>query len=385
MTRYLSPLMLTASTLLLACGGGSSNVTPLVCDDVDRTQQAPALGGEKGAVTLSGTYRVDGRIVYDENQVVTVEPGTVFLMGADSSILVGWRGDPARLIARGTAEYPILFCGTQKKAGHWQHVQLLTGTRTDSALAHVRFEDGGKDDAAFLSTVDVQLESVAVHGSATVGMRLEGLAAGSERLVVKGSGAHALELDGQSAVSNLPAGDYTGNAVDVALLSGISDTNVVLRDRGIPYRQTETRVVFGEAGGPLTSLTLEAGVTYQFCQDCYLYIGWRDDPGAIYARGTAAKPVVFTSARAGSQPGDWDGLTLLGGTRSDSVIEHAEFRFGGKVGGANLIIDGGQAVVRQSKFLNSAGHGIRIESAGPALTLSDNTFEGNASGDIHQP
>ncbi len=370
--------------LAVGCGGASGGV-PLTCDDVDRTQRADALVAGAGQVTLSGTYRVEGRVVFDDDQQLVIEPGTVFLMGADSSILIGWRSDPAKVTANGTAARPILFCGTEKRAGHWQHVQLLTGTKTDSVLRHVRFEDGGKGGAAFEQVVDVKLISVGVYNSAAHGLRLAGLAVGSENLTVKGSGAHALELHGEAAVSNLPAGDYTGNGEDVALVSGTSDTNIVFRDRGIPYRQTEQRVVYGSAGGPLTSLTLEAGVTYQFCQDCYLYVGWRSDPGALYARGTAEKPVRFTSWRAAPQAGDWDGLSLLSGTRSDSLIEHTEFSHGGKATQANLIVNGGLATVRNSRFLNSAGHGIKVVGAGTGLTLEDNVFEGNAAGDVERP
>jgi hypothetical protein len=355
---------------------------PLSCDEVDRAQEAPALGGETGEVTLSGTYRVEGRVIYDNDQTLVIEPGTVFLMGADSSILIGWRSDPAKVTAMGTADHPVLFCGLEKRAGYWKHVQLLTGTKTDSVLSHVRFEDGGGEGAALESVVDARLDSVGVYDSASHGMRLAGLAKGSENLTVKGSAAHALELHGESAISNLPAGDYTGNAEDVALISGTSNTNVVFHDRGIPYRQTEDRVVYGKAGGPLTSITLEAGVEYQYCQDCFLYVGWRSDPGAIYAKGTAAKPVRFSSWRTPPQAGDWNGLSLLTGTRSDSVIDHVEFSHGGKSGEANLIVSGGSGSVTNSRFAHSAGYGIRVISQGAGFSMGGNTFEENAQGDI---
>lgn len=358
---------------------------PLNCDEVDRTQDAPELTAQTGEVALSGTLRVNGRLIYAQDQRLTIAPGTVFLMEPNSSILMGWRSDPARVQARGEAERPILFCGTQKRAGHWQFLEFLGGTKTESVLEHVRIEDAGKDGAALKVTVDMDLRHVGVYNSGGHGMRLEGLGSGSENLTVTGSARHALELHGPSAINHLPSGSYTGNGEDVAWVSGFSNTNVVFQDRGIPYRQTETSVVFGQAGGPLTSITLEAGVEYQFCQDCYMSVGFRSDPGAIYALGTEENPVRLTSWRKNPAPGDWDGINLLSGTTSDSEFSHTVFEYGGKLNGASLTVDRGSGTVRNSHFAYSAGYAIKVISSPPGtLRLENNTFDQNALGDVQE-
>jgi len=132
----------------------------------------------------------------------------------------------------------------------------------------------------------------------------------------------------------------------------------------IPYRQLDERVVLGIAGGDLTSFTFEAGVEYQFCQDCYINVGWRNDPGAIYVRGTEDKPVVFTSSRETPQAGDWNGISLLSGTTSDSEINFARFEYGGKPTEAALLIDGGQGTIHNSSFSDSLGAEIIIVQRG---------------------
>jgi len=92
--------------------------------------------------------------------------------------------------------------------------------------------------------------------------------------------------------------------------------------------------------------------------DGFLLQGLRE---AIYARGTAEDPVVFTSSQATPAPGDWNGIELLGGTPSDSVIKNAELRLGGKADGANLLVNAGKGTIRSSLFADSLGYGILVE------------------------
>ena len=361
---------------------------PRTCAEVDRNQVADPPPLEGPDITLSGTYRIDTRFIYDGGQRVTIEPGTIFLMGPDARLYFGWRNDPATVFANGREDAPILFCGTQGRTGHWQDIQLLGGTTTDSYFEWVRMEDAGGSatsdaDAALVSSNALRFTDVSVVGASGTGMLLSGLAADSSDLTVTGSGGVALELYGESAVSNLPAGTYTGNAEDVALVYAISDTNVVFHDRGIPYRQMDERLVFGRADGEPSSMTFDAGVEYQFCQDCFIFMGWRSDPGTLTVNGTSDAPVVFTSSRPTPQPGDWDGISLLTGTTSDTQVEYAEFRFGGKAGSGSLIVDGGRGTVDNSTFRDSAGAGVLLDGPDDTFVLGDNnTYIDNAEGDV---
>ena len=393
------PLALVALAALAACEepktyatysadtGATTDSAPRTCAEVDREAEGAELPFDAEA-TLSGVYRVDGRQIYDAGQVLTVEPGTVFLMGPDSSLLFGWRSDPATVYMQGTPEAPILFCGTAPGAGHWAGVELLTGTTTDSFLEHVRVEDAGLDErAAVLMQVELDLVGVEIVGNAAVGLDADLLGAGSADLTLSENAVPA-HLHSGAAITALPAGDYTGNLDDVVLISGQEDEDVVFHDRGVPYRQLDDRVVYGSADGRERSITFEAGVTYQFCTDCFLVVGWRSDPATITASGTADAPVRFTAASASPQPGSWNGVHLLSGSRSSSLLEHVHFSYGGKAGGdaangANLTVDGGLGTLRDCQFANSAGYGMWLESVEPGFSESGSVFVDNAAGDVY--
>ena len=355
---------------------------PLVCDHVDRSADGEVLVIQGEEITLSGTYRVSGRQIYDKGQVLTIEPGTVFLMESDSSILFGWRSDPTTVFAQGTADAPILFCGSEDRKGHWQGLQFLTGTTTNSYLEHVRVEDAARGDNYGIATkTDMRLSNVAVTNGDGTGFGLEGLGAGSSNLVSTENAGFPAHLVGESAVNHFPMGEYMGNGEDLVTVRGLTNTNVVFKNIGIPYQTTEN-IIFGRAGGPLTSATFEAGVEFQFCQDCKMTVGWRSDPGALYVNGTEENPVIFTSSRDTPRNGDWNGIELLTGTTSDTEIVHAIFEYGGKSNSANLFIDGGRGFIDHSHFANSSGYGLLIDRSVPGLTIGENlSFENNDLGD----
>lgn len=364
---------------------------PLTCADIDRTQVAQEMPKKAESLTLSGVYKIDGRYIYDGGEKITIEAGTVFIMGPDSRLYAGWRSDPASIFANGTAEKPILFCGSKDEPGHWQDIQLLTGITTDSYLEHVRIENAGGSNtsdavAALLLSNAIKLANVSVAGSTKLGMQLAGLRDNSDNLMVTGSATNPLKLTGDSAISNLPEGSYTGNGEDVILVSGYGNTNVHFKDRGVPYRQLDQRLIFGSAGGPETSIRLDPGVQYQFCQDCTMLLGWRSDPGAIYAAGTTDKPIVFTSSQAAPKAGDWNGIEMLTGMKSDSVMSHVEFHYAGKPDGQAILISGGRGSLDNLTIADSAGAGIRIKgNRDSGLTLGTVTYTSNAEDLVEGP
>ena len=367
-------------------GGDGGMVQPPAtnCGEVDRTADAdpPPTGDEE--ITLSGTYRISSKTTYNDGQRVTIEPGTVFLMESDALIRTGWNGNPATILAEGTAEKPILFCGTKGAPGHWQGLSILGGTKSESTFQHIRIEDAGANDSsAFNLQVEATVESATITNNAATGMTLYTLAEDSTEFTVTGNEGVPLDLKGADAVTHLPSGDYTGNGTDVALVGALASSETIVRDIGIPYRQDAERFRFGGANVDKQKLTFEAGVEYQFCQDCWITMGWSAHQAALQVKGEADNPVVFTTHRGDeANPGDWEGIYIDSGTTSETEIDHAEFHYGGKSEYGNLVIRGGDVRVSNSLFKDSAGAGIRIKSEGSVLDLSNNTFENNAKGDI---
>lgn len=217
-------------------------------------------------------------------------------------------------------------------------------------------------------------------------MQLDNLGKGSENLTIQGSKLHPLNLKGSNAVTNLPDGTYTGNGEDVAMVTAANDTLTVFHDRGIPYRQTEENLKYAGSTDTPVALTFEAGVQYQFCSGCYIQFGWRSDPAIFKSNGTSDKPVVFTSASTDPKPGDWNGISLQGGTLEGSLIQHTEFHYGGKADGANLVIDTDKNIpITNSTFSNSAGYGVKLKPGNTTFDPEANTFEDNALGDTNLP
>lgn len=358
---------------------------PQTCADVDRSEMAEQPPTGEAEITLSGVYRVSGRLIYDNDEVVTIEPGTIFLMESDASMTFGWRNDPATVFAMGTADQPILLCGTEPGPGHWANLQMLGGTASESTLDHVRIEDGGQGGVpAFLQHNEHDLNQITITGNEGPGFEIDGLGASSDGMFVTNNGGVSGMLDGETAISNLPAGDYTGNGEDVLMVTGLDNTNAVFHERGVPYRQVADRVVFGSADGTEASITMEAGVVYQFCQDCFMIVGWRNDPGVVQLLGTENQPVVLTSSQASPAPGDWNGLQLAGGTRSNSRIENTRIEYGGKSDDqGNLVINGGLGTIENNTLANSAGWGIFVDGDREAgLTIGTNDYVDNALGAV---
>src|SRR5262249_2986614 len=120
----------------------------------------------------------------------------------------------------------------------------------------------------------LHVDHVEIQGAGAVGVALRENAvftADSTALTITGSGTYpvwALPI----ALTNLPDGDYTGNARDEIVLpgSGILTTDATIHDRGVRYRVGDElsgsmpvlRVAAGNAG--LATLTIEPGVELAF-------------------------------------------------------------------------------------------------------------------------
>lgn len=390
-------------------GGGDAGVAPMAaplsCDEVDPAlyAQAVPLDPTLGDQTLDGVYTVTDRVIFDADQVVNIEPGTVLFMEQDAHLIFGWRSDPATVYANGTADAPILLCGVDPTPGSWRGLELLGGTSSDSYLEHVRMEHGGNVlEAALTVGNGVRLESVTVRDGLVPGLLIFDIAEESANLRVTGMTQSAILMN-EGAISNFPTGDYTGNERDLAEIPLDYNAPVTFHDRGIPYLQQVQRAIIDQP----EAITFEAGVEYRFAQDSFLIVGWRGDEASIYVEGTADEPVVFTSHRDGdgAAPGDWRGLLLDGGTRSDSFIRHAQFRYGGlgldPMGEcteglcSNLrVATGGNVTIESSSFESSAGYGMHVIGIdagtrintdfeiGGALGTAGNTFASNLVGEI---
>jgi hypothetical protein len=112
-------------------------------------------------------------------------------------------------------------------------------------------------------------------------------------------------------------------------------------------------------------LTIDPGVKIVFADDAGLTV----HEGALIARGTEDKPIVFTANRR--TPGAWSGIRFMNSPHSENAIEHAVIEYGGSTPGykgvkaANLMLDdyyGKVNVTLQNVTLRkSGGYGLYAE------------------------
>ena len=138
------------------------------------------------------------------------------------------------------------------------------------------------------------------------------------------------------------------------------------------------------------TLTIDPGVIVKFGIGHGMTVS---SSGTVYASGTAAAPIVFTSVRDSTQgcntggaamqaPGDWKGIAL---EASGSTFDHCAFYYAGASDTAALSSGTNSVTVTNSVFAHNAGPTVNINGA-PALdagsaaagtTIQNNVFYAN--------
>src|SRR5262249_9074102 len=153
----------------------------------------------------------------------------------------------------------------------------------------------------------LSFDHVKIVGSRSDGiqMSVSQFDAASTDLTIVGAAEYPVRLD-PSALGSLPSGSYVGNAHDEILVPGGSVVaDMTIHARGVPYHIGDSVAsphlrVPTTPGSPVATLTIEPNVTLRFESDGVLavehFTGTNPASGALVARGTAAAPIVFTSA-----------------------------------------------------------------------------------------
>jgi len=252
-------------------------------------------------------------------------------------------------------------------------------------------------------TPSTKIEWLLIDNSRGAGanmLRYAGFAEGSHGLAVRGSKSDPVRIE-IGAVSAIPTGIVlSGNAHDEI---GVTETwsgtlSHTFLDRGYPYRILHAIYLQPVLDGAPAVMTVEPGVTLRFTTDAGVggvYVGTTEQrQGQIVAKGTAAKPIRFTSAKDAPAPGDWLGVYFRYYPTSGQVFEHVTFEYAGATSGANgfgcgpkdndatMLILGARPAeswVRNSTFRNGAGgagivSGWVSDEPGPDFKAT-NTFE----------
>jgi hypothetical protein len=353
-------------------GGGPAlpSAPSFACGNPDTADALVLDGPVDTDQTWSGVVVVEGNIQVADVEI-TIEAGTQFVMGVDSSIEFGWNGNAATVFANGTSDAPITFCGEDAEPGFWGSIWFGQNVTSNTALHNVLINGAGGDGTALGLDADVVIDTVVVSDSADTGVVANDFGDESNALFVTGSGGSAVILRHSSAATHFPTGsNLTGNTDDVAVLDFDSiGEDTVLRDLGVPYSQP--------GGIQVTSveLSIGEGVEIVFGADAKLEVGWNGNDSTFTIAGTEANPVVFRGEN--DEPGFWNGLSIESNVHTDSSIEHLVLRHAG--GGELFALDVRAAISASHITLEDNELGAQILAQGLAEGSTDWTITGTES------
>jgi hypothetical protein len=348
-----------ASVASLACEKSPSLIDAAPAIDADLGCAAPSGGPTAHAATVTGDetwtaaaspHLLAGDLLIAAGGTVRLEPCAVVHIAAGKT----WSVNGA-LIALGTATRSITI--TAATPGQpW--AQLRVNGPGSARLSYATISGGGDPlnaiapygamlDATGDQTKPTQglidADHLTLSGSASIGAYLHngaGFAASASALTITGSASFAMHV-WPAALGTIPAGAYTGNAVDEIFVPGgggnqIITQDVTVHDRGVPYHvgglATGGAITVQKAGGVAT-LTIEPGVTLRFAKDGALdvesAVGTSAARGALIAAGTADHPIVFTSAAPTPAAGDWYGIYFGSTPAAADRIDFARVEYAG--------------------------------------------------------
>lgn len=439
MNRFSRSISLVALTLIVAaCEEDASSQGPapgsIPTSDVSAEPACPIASGptihEAGDVAADETWTaegsphlVNGTVNVRLGAKLTIAPCAEVRVAKGYSLNVAYPNTPNQgtLVAVGTERRPIRIVG--EGGARWGSLTVREGG--SARLAYVTFADGGGGNFQHGASLAVygdgedgadpmlSVDHVTIERSLGLGAWLTRGATfgeGSRDLVIRGSGDEAdpypIRIE-EHAFDALPTGQYTGNRADEILVepaggklggSGLL-ADATLHDRGVPYHigtsLGHSLRIGGREDGRLVTLTIEAGVTMKFEKGSSLRVqhaqNLKPSTAALRALGTAAKPIVMTSAASAPAPGDWMGLWFGGVPAPTNQIDHVKIAYAGgdcgcilntcstiaqHEGAVIFTAPPKTAFITNSLFSQSAGHGITQGFDGAFVDFADtNQFE----------
>jgi len=359
---------------IAACGddgppGGGTDTDPGPDDLTQRgsCEDAPGAGTDHmGLVSQAETWTAAGsphRVTSDLaiKATVTIEPCAVVLLGSSVHVTVGSATEPGSIIGHGTSQLvggvldvrPVTFDALTPAAKWAQIIIEPKGTLdldvaaiqnggqptiNEPGMLVVRGVAGGPNDGVV--TRSAKLTRVLLESSASYGVNLDGWGgfdAASRKVWIRSSGGAAspypIRLEA-GVVETLPTDlVVTGNMKDEIQLrsSKAHMRDDTFADHGVPYHVTGSLYVNASADGAPVKLTIAAGVTLAF-EDLASGITIGSSmtrQGILEAIGTAAAPIVFTSAKTSKAAGDWRNLAFRASPTTGNRVSYARVEYAG--------------------------------------------------------
>ncbi len=285
-----------------------------------------------GVVPVTGTYKVDGA-------TLTLEAGASLSFADGAELSVGYY-EPAKLIVNGTAAEPVTFTTSGDKApGVWKGVRLHSKAARSSVTGLVLEYAGDRNGA-----LKIDAEDVIVRETRVQHIKEAGIVAGKEASFKEFSdnkfvdvGRVAMRLPA-NVVSGLGIGNEYSDSARVVVTAGSIESDAHWAAQDTAFVINGEVKVNGKDGARAT-LELDPGTRLEFDGDARFSVGYYAE-ASFRAKGTADKPIVFTSTDR-QEPGAWRGVAIHG--KGEGELAHATLENGGKREREGVLLAEGKA------------------------------------------
>jgi len=346
----------------------------------------------------------DLSIMGANNPVLRLAPGVTLAMRSGVDIKVSASNNYGTLIAQGTEEHPVTFTSfaANPQPGDWGSLWFQQGA-TNCVLEHVVIRYGGANTSTNYALVNVNFNAhVSVRNSHISHGKGREFAVSShsgngfaeftnniiesvagEAMIIRGQVLHTLGEGNTFIVpenSGIRVSGFASNSIDLKQDAQWSAQNV-------PYIVEDFIRIYENA-----TLTLDPGVELKFTAGKHIEVGYNSTHGRLIAKGTEELPIVFTSASAVPQAGDWQGIRFSRFALSGSILEYCNIGYAGPNATykANVIVDpsgAGNPVIKNCEIHNSQRHGIyknKFQGEWGDPQIENVNYHNNTSGDVGQ-
>lgn len=345
-------------------------------------------------------YLVKCNISINSTKVVTIKPGVkIQFEGSSSGISIY---SQAALVMIGTQDKPIILEGKVASAGSWKGINL-NAVNIENKWEYVTVRHAGAtQEAGLLISGNNIATRISVRNSTfstnsgygiidTDGFYSSSHFTGFESNTFNDNSKAPLKITAPSMGSLDSKSSYANNGqkfIEVTNTVGGVDNDMVVQKLDVPYRVLSV-VNFAQ------KIIFMPGVIVEFGTDAGFSNSFNSKNGSIIADGTAANPIKFIGYLAGTKA-LWKGIVIGSGNPetkfnycvidgAGSIVNSAcegSVRTALTLGATGCGSFPGRGTVANCTITNSGGYAVVFKTGDP-VTLTNNTYSGNTSGDVY--
>ncbi len=323
-------------------------------------------------------YYLNSNITIENGDTLTVEPGTEFKFVSQSYIEV-----QGTLIADGTPESHIVFtsASASPSPGDWKFI-YFNNAEPNSRLDYCDISYGGNSQGNLYfhnGPNEVTVSNSTISHSHSAGVRLNDHYTTAScptfsNCDISDNASYGIDCSSSSSYPYIENcsfdnnGSYTMrvyangvNRISGSITSSGCNPDGIMVDSASIGTMTWPKYDFPYyiAGSLLvgdgSTLTILPGTQFLFLGNYELRVD-----GALIADGTPEEHIVFTSAQASPEPGNWRYLYFYQAD-AGTVLDYCDLSYGGSSNGALYIHNGpNEFPITNCSIVNSATNGIRI-------------------------